>query len=96
MNATIKTLEIVVGDKTVPLSKLIVNQLPFLEGKFADNSRFEEGGDCEILGDISLPDGPWIIVETPHGLQRTNSMRSAFEATLRKQGKRLERIILTK
>lgn len=96
MNVTIKTLTVQVGSKETPLTKAMVHQLPYLEAEFANNQLYKEGGTCQILGEVSMPDYTAIIVATPNGLQRANGMRYAFDELLKAQGKRLERLILLK
>lgn len=96
MNVTIKTLTVQVDEKSAPLTKAMVNQLPYLEGCFCNNDNYKDGADCSILGEVSITDGLWILVSTPHGVQRTNIGHTAFKEILKMQGKRLERIILLK
>ena len=62
MNVTIKTLEIQVGDKIVPLSKSIVNQLEWL-GNFRKD-------EYTALGTVSTPDACLTLFSTPRGLQK--------------------------
>lgn len=96
MNITIKTLTVSVDDKTVPLTKAMVNQFEYLEGKFANNECYLPGGNCEVLGEVSTTDGLFVLVATPHGVQKANIGRIVINEILQSQGKRLERIILTK
>ena len=64
MNATIKTLEVVVADKTVPVTKAIVNQLEWF-----DSTKYVRE-DCAAIGTISTPDNVFTIWSTPRGLAR--------------------------
>ena len=64
MNCTIKTLEIKVDDKTIPLTKAIFNQLEWLDS-------YSVSGSVLALGTVSTPDGIYTVFETLHGLRRS-------------------------
>jgi hypothetical protein len=83
MNATIKTLDIVMGDKTVPLSKSIVNQLEWLNGNLGD--------EITALGTVSTADSIYTIFATPNGLQRCTG-----DMSHKNNWGKLPRLILTK
>lgn len=63
MTATIKTLEIKMADKVVPLTKAIVHQLEtFPTGLTLDSN-------IELIGSVSLPEHLLYLFNTPHGIQ---------------------------
>jgi hypothetical protein len=73
MNVTIQTLTVQVENKSVPLTKAMVNQLQYLY------SSFPKGWDIDnvkCIGSVSLTDALWYLYETPEGLHRSRSFFS--------------------
>lgn len=97
MNATIKTLEVIVGDKNVPLTKAMAHQF-----EWHDPSNWTmpdlESGRVKVLGEVSLTDGIFILLETPHGIQRmrAGNLSQKVHDWLKAKGLRVERLILIK
>ncbi len=105
MNATLLTATVTVGTKEVPLTKAIIQQVPFAEGEFMDNQRFAlNTGDCVALGEVQIDTGRneayhyYVLANTPRGLRKFDgSMKGAFNTQLHSEGRpQLERIILLK
>lgn len=104
MNVTILTATIIVGTKETPLTKAIVKQAPFAEREFHENARFEPTGDCQVLGEVQIDNGPhdridyFILANTPRGLRKFDgSMKRAFDTQQNRHGLAcIERIILLK
>lgn len=70
MNITIKTLTVQVESKEVPLTKAMVNQLPYLP------TTLPKGLDkdaIKCIGSVSLTDAIWYLYSTPTDLYRSKS-----------------------
>jgi hypothetical protein len=93
MNVTIKTLTVQMDSKEVPLTRAMVNQMPWFEDRWTIADF--ESGDCKVLGEVSLPDKIWLLVQTPHGIQ-ISSTHSGVRNIATQLKTRIERIILLK
>jgi hypothetical protein len=81
MNVTIKTLTVQMDSKEVPLTRAMVNQMPWFEDRWTIADF--ESGDCKVLGEVSLPDQ---ISSTHSGVRNIATQLKT----------RIERIILLK
>lgn len=94
MNIHIKTAIVTIEGRETPLTRAMVNQFPYFGNWKTEQF---ENGECEVLGDVSLPDRIFILYKTPHGIERDSGpLPGVLLNMLTKSGKRLERIILTK
>jgi hypothetical protein len=86
MNITVKTLEIIQANKSVPLTRAIVKQLPY----FRDTKFTVEQVKC--IGDVIIDERPVYLIQCPDGL-------SQYHATPHVKitdGGNIQRYILTK
>jgi hypothetical protein len=68
MNITIKTAEITIGEKAVPLTKSIVKQLYHFSWTLQPGWTRD---DVKGVGSVDLGDELAYLIQTPDGLQRT-------------------------
>ena len=86
MNITIKTLTVQVDEKSVPLTKAMVKQLPYLRDiKYTVDQ-------LKCIGDVAFPDEIVYLIQTPDGLTQTRCT-PRIELT---DGGNIQRFILIK
>ena len=86
MNITIKTLTVQVDEKSVPLTKAMVKQLPYLRDiKYTVDQ-------LKCIGDVAFPDEIVYLIQTPDGLTQTRCI-PRIELT---DGGNIQRFILIK